>query len=98
MSLHFDRLRRGERWWAAEIVLRAIGLMLLVGCYRLALVAHRMVTAPPPHQATLGEFAICTAIVVTLTSGLAFTLFGPGLFEEVPIPRNSAYFPGKGPL
>ena len=98
MSRHFDRLRRGERWWAAEIVLRTIGLTLFGICYKLGLLAHRIVTTPPPHQATLGEFAVCTAIVVALTGGLALTLFGPGLFEEVPIPRNSAYFPSKRSL
>ena len=95
MSRHLDRLRRGERWWAAEIFLRAIGVTLLGSCYSLGLLAHRMVTTLPSHQATRGEFAICTAIVLALTSGLALTLFGPGLFWEVPIPRNSAYFPSK---
>lgn len=92
MSRHLDRLRRGERWCAAEIVLRMIGLALLGGCYKLGLLAHRMVTTMPPHQATLGEFAICTAIVLALTSGLALTLFGPGLFEQVPIPSRSAWY------
>ena len=95
MSRHLDRLRRGERWLAPEIVLRAIGVTLLGSCYKFGLPAHRMVTTSPPHQATLGEFAICTAIVLALTNGLALTLFGPGLFEEVPFPRNSAYFPSK---
>jgi len=94
MLPHFDRLRRGERWWPAEIALRAVGLMLLGGCFELARLAHRMVTAPPPHQATLGEFAVCAAIVVALISGVALTFFGPGLFEEVAIARNSAVFPG----
>jgi len=98
MLPHFDRLRRGERWWPAEIALRAVGLMLLGGCFELARLAHRMVTAPPPHQATLGEFAVCAAIVVALTGGIAFTFFGPGLLEEVPIARSSAYFAGTRPL
>ncbi len=92
VSRHLDRLRRGERWWAAEIVLRALGLALLAGCYKLGLLVRAMVTTPPPHEATASEFAICAAVVIALTSGLALTLFGPGLFEEVPIPRSSRWY------
>lgn len=92
MSTHLNRLRRGERWWVAEVVLRATGFALLSGCYRLALLAHWMATTPAPHEATLGEFAVCAAIILSLTSGLALTLFGPGLFKEVPIPRGSKWY------
>lgn len=92
MSSHFDRLRRGERWWPAEFVLRGLGAALLGGCYKLAVMAHHLIAAPPPHDATPGEFAICLAVVITLTSGLALTFFGPGLFEEVPIPRSSRWY------
>ena len=92
MSRHLDRLRGGGRWWAAEFVLRIIGLALLGGCYKLGLLAHWTVNTPPPHQATLGEFVICTSIIFTLTSGLSLTLLGLGLFQEVPIPRSSAWY------
>lgn len=89
MSRHLERLRSGERWWAAEFVLRSLGLVLLRGCYKLALLAHRMTTTPPPHQATLGELAICAATFLALTGGLALTFFGAGLFQDVPIPPHS---------
>ena len=92
MSRHLDRLRRGERWWAAEFVLRTLGLALLYGCHQFALVAHRMVTMPPPHQATVGAFAVCLGVVMLLSSGIALTLFGPELFEDVPIPSRSAWY------
>ncbi|MGB7655352.1 MAG: hypothetical protein WBL74_07710 [Novosphingobium sp.] len=92
MPNNLDRLRKGERWWTAEAVLRSFGVLLLAGSYRLGLVAHRWATTPPPHQATLGEFAVCLAIAVCLTSGLALTMFGPKLFEHVPIPARSAYY------
>jgi len=92
MSRHLDRLRRGERSWAAEFALRTLGLALLAGCYQLAFLARRMVTMPPPHQATLGEFAVCLGIVLLLTSGLALTLFGPGLFAVVPIPSRTTWY------
>ena len=92
MSSHFDRLHRGERWWAAEFVLRTAGIALLGGCYKLALLAHRMIAAAPPHEATLGEFAICAAVFLALTSGLALTMEGPGLFRHVPVPSRSAWY------
>jgi hypothetical protein len=85
-SSHFDRLRRGERWWAAEVVLRAAGIGLLDGCYRLALLAHRTLAAPSPHDATLAEFAICAATFLALTAGLALTMEGPGLLRDLPVP------------
>ena len=95
MSGNFDRLRRGERWWAAEVALRASGLILLGACYRAALLAHMLIATQPPHQATPGEFAICAAAFLALTSGLALTFAGPGLLRHVPIPPHSAFFPGR---
>lgn len=89
MSRYLDRLRRGERCWSAEIALRAIGVLLLGGSYRLGLLLHRMVVAPPPHQATPAEFGICAATVLLLASGLACTTEGPGLFRQLPIPSRS---------
>lgn len=92
MSRHLDRLRRGERWWAAEIVLRTLGVLLFGGCYKFALMAHRLITTPPPHPATPGEFAVCAATFFLLVSGLAFTVEGPGLFRHVPIPTRSLWY------
>ena len=97
MSRYLDRLHQGERLWAAEAVLRSIGLMLLAGCHRLALLAQRLMGSPPNHPVTLPEFSLCAAIVVLLSSGLALTLEGPGLLRDVPIPRSSAYFFGNNP-
>lgn len=92
MSSNLGRLRKGARWWTAEVILRGFGVLVLAGSGRLAGLAHRWVTTPPPHPATLGEFAICLATALTLTSGLALTLFGPKLFEHVPIPTRSAMY------
>jgi len=92
MSRNLDRLRKGERWWAAEVVLRSVGVLLLSACYRLGIIAHRWVAAQPLHQATLREFAVCLAIAVCLTSGLALTMFGPKLFEHVPIPKQNPLY------
>ncbi|MEP6869501.1 MAG: hypothetical protein ABJA20_13395 [Novosphingobium sp.] len=95
MSGNLDRLRHGERWWAAEVALRVGGLMLLGACYRAALLAHALITALPQHRATLSEFAVCAATFLSLTGGIALTFAGPGLFRHVPIPAHSAYFPRK---
>jgi hypothetical protein len=92
MAWNPDRLRKGERWWTAEVVLRGLGMLLLAACYRLGIIAHRWVTTPRPHQATLGEFALCLAIAVCLTSGMALTMFGPKLFEHVPIPKKNPLY------
>lgn len=92
MSRNLERLRKGERWWTAEVALRGLGMLVLTACYRLGIVGHRLVTTPPPHQATLGEFAVCLVIVVCLTSGLALTVFGPKLFEHVPIPKGNPLY------
>lgn len=93
MSVNLDRLRQGERWWAAEAVLRGAGLLVLAACYHLGLVAQRLAVAPPLHRVTLPEFALSVAVFFLLTTGLALTVEGPGLFRQVAIPVRSAYFP-----
>lgn len=86
MSGNLDRLRKGERWWAAEVVLRVGGLLLLDACYRAALLAHGLINTPPHHQATPGEFALCAATFLLLTCGLALSFEGRGLFKHIPMP------------
>ena len=93
MSRYLDRLRNGQRCWAAEIALRAGGLVLLGTCYRMAMLAHRLINTAPPHPATPGEFGVCAVVFLLLTSGLALSFVGAGLFRHVPIPAHSAYFP-----
>ena len=95
MSSHLDRLRRGERWWPAELLLRIAGLAFLYGACKLAVLAHHLIMRPPLHEPSLGEFAISAATFLCLTCGLALTVEGPGLFRLVPIPARSAYFPGN---
>ncbi|GAO53576.1 hypothetical protein [Novosphingobium sp. MD-1] len=92
MSRAFDRLRRGERWWAAELVMRSLGVLLLGGAHRASVWAHRIITTPPVHQTTPGELALCAMVFLLLTSGLAFVIEGPGLFRYVPIPSRSLWY------
>lgn len=89
MSSVLDRLRQGQRYWPAEIGLRALGIGLLAACSKVLLLVHQMVTTPPSHQATVAEFGLCAVAFVALTCGLAFTIEGPGLFRWVPIPPRS---------
>lgn len=83
-------LREGKRWWPAELVLRALGLLLLAGCWRLALVAHRTATTPVPHEAGIAELAVSAGVVLLLCSGVTLTFLGPGLFRDVPLPPHFA--------
>lgn len=80
------RLETGERWWAAEIVLRLAGLALLGVCAAAGLWVFRLANLPPPHQGTPLEFAGAAIAVVALSPGLALALEGPRLFRPVPLP------------
>lgn len=91
MSGKLDRLRKGERCWPAELVLRGLGLAALAACWRAALLAHRLITTPPAHPPTVGEFAICAVTVLLLTTGIALTFEGAGLFLEVPFPARNVH-------
>ena len=92
MSQILNRLRRGERSWAAELVLRSLGLLLLAALYSLGTIAHRWTTTWPVHQATAAEFGLCLVMALLLGSGLALSMFGPRLFEHVPIPRGNILY------
>ena len=83
------RLESGERWWAAEVVLRLTGLALLGACTAFGRVVVRLAGHPPPHQATPAEFAVAALAFVCLTSGLALLFEGPGLFRLLPMPPRA---------
>lgn len=89
MFRQIDRLRRGQRWWPAEFVLRGLGVVLLYVSGRLAMLVERMVVAPPLHEPTPSAFAVCAAAFVLLSGGLALTLVGPVLLRHVPVPRRA---------
>lgn len=91
MSGTLDRLRKGERCWPAELVLRGLGLAALTACWRAALFAHRLIVELPAHPPTAGEFAICAVTVLLLTTGIALTFEGAGLFLQVPFPPRNVH-------
>lgn len=84
-------MERGERAWAAEIVLRLSGLGLLGACRFAVMWLVRMVRATPPHQATPGEFTVAAAGFFCLTTGLALLFVGPGLFRLMPRPPRALF-------
>lgn len=79
-------LRRGERWWTAEIAVRGLGLALLGLGWRVARLAGRMATTPAPHPAHAADLAVCALLVVLLCAGIVLVLEGPGLLRDVPLP------------
>lgn len=94
------RLESGERWWAAEIVLRSFGLALLGLCAAASWWLYRLVHQPPPHEARPLEMAVALVVVLGWSLGWSFLVVGPGLFKLVPVPsRSSITFrkDGEGP-
>jgi hypothetical protein len=86
-TMIIGKLRRGERYWPAEIVLRASGLSLLGLCAILARlvvadIQHSLVETPP-------EFLLAALVFAGLTGGLALLLFGPRLFKLMPTPPRA---------
>lgn len=86
MNAILERLERGERWWAAEIVLRSIGLGLLHACALMLRRIFWLVHQPRPHQGAPLEFAVAAIAFACLSAGLALLLEGPGLFRRVDLP------------
>ena len=83
------RMQQGERVWAAEVVLRLTGLVLLGACRLAALWLLRVARAVPQHRTTPAEFAVAMMGFVCLTTGLALTSYGPGLFRLQPRPPRA---------
>ncbi|MBS0475481.1 MAG: hypothetical protein JSR28_10080 [Proteobacteria bacterium] len=92
MAENVERARRGEGWWTREVALRGFGMLLLYACYRSAALSRHLIVLHRPHQATLGEFAACLAVILLLASGLAMTALGSRLFGQVPVPPHSDWY------
>ncbi len=93
------RLESGERWWAAEIALRALGLALLGLCAAAVLWLYRSVHRPPPHDADALEYLAALVSFLGWSLGWSFLVVGPGLFKLVPVPgryRNYVLDPKVG--
>lgn len=86
MGAILRRLETGKRWWAAEAVIRATGLVLLGLCAASARQLYRWVSAPPAHSVAPAEFILAMLAVACWALGTAFLFEGPGLFKLVPVP------------
>jgi hypothetical protein len=85
------RLHRGNRWWAAEFVLRAAGLGIPAVCALMARTLDRLANQPPPHDGTLLEFVLGAVAVVSPWAGLALLFEGPRLFRLMPKPPRALF-------
>ncbi len=86
------RLESGERWWAAEIVIRSAGLGLLALCAVAALWLCRSVHLPPPHEPRLRDYGAALAAFLGWSLGWACLVEGPGLFKLIPVPSRYRRF------
>lgn len=91
MKAIIKRMERGERVWAAELVLRLSGLALLGACRLAVAWLLRAVRTAPPHQATPAEVAVAMVAFVCLTTGLALLFEGPGLLRLLPRPPRALF-------
>ena len=85
MALTMQRLKLGERLWAAELILRAVGVLVLGFSALIARALCRLVNQSPPHPGNPLEFVVAAAACVCLPVGLALSLEGAGLFRLVPL-------------
>ncbi len=86
------RLESGERWWAAEIALRSLGLALLGLCAAAAFWLSDDVRQPQYHEPTPLDFAAALLVFLGWSLGGALLVVGPGLFKLVPVPPRHRRF------
>jgi len=86
------RLESGERWWAAEIVFRLIGLGLLALCAAAALWLYRSAHHPPPHAFSLAEVLAALVAIIAWSLGWCFLVEGPALFKLIDVPPRHRRF------
>jgi hypothetical protein len=91
MNAIMRRLESGERWWAAEVALRAFGLVLLALCTAGTIWLYGSVHLPPAHEANAKELLAGFIAVGGWCLGWSFLVVGPGLFKLVPDPRRRDY-------
>jgi hypothetical protein len=80
------RLKSGERLWAAEFVVRSLGLLTLALCATAVWWTYRSIHSAPGHPATTLEIAGATTAIVGWGLGWALLSEGPGLFQSIEMP------------
>ena len=92
MRQALQRLRSGERWWAADIAIRGVGVLLLGACAASADWLYRTDHRPPTHASGALEVAEALLIVLCWALGWAAVGEGQGLFRLVELPGRYAHF------
>lgn len=93
MDTIMRRLGAPERWWAAELALRALGIALLALCAAAALWLYRLVHMPPPHETNVTELFAALVAVLGWSLGWLLLVVGQGLFTLVPRPGGFTILP-----
>lgn len=86
MDTIMRRLGSGKRWWAAELVLRVLGLTLLGLCAAATLWLYRLIHMPPPHETNVTELLAALVAVLGWSLGWLLLVVGQGLFTLLPRP------------
>lgn len=92
MTRIMRRLESGERWWAAEIVLRFFGLVFLGLCAAAALWLYQSLHQPPPHAPKTLDYVAALVVVLGWSLGWSFLVEGPGLFQLIEVPARYRRF------
>ena len=83
MNTIMRRLQSGERWWAAEAVLRTLGLVSLAMCAGATDWLYGSLHTQPAHQASALELLAGVPVVFGWCMGWPLFLLGKGLFKPV---------------
>lgn len=86
MDAIMRRLQSGERWWAAEAVLRALGLAALALCAGAGAWLYNSLHLAPQHQPSALELLAGALVVLGWCTGWPLLLLGQGLFKPVELP------------
>lgn len=92
MAKILQRLAGNDRWWAAEFVLRSVGLALLGLCIGVSLFLYHSAHQRLEHEPRALEYAGALVVFLSWSSGGALLTVGPGLFERIALPGRYARF------
>ena len=87
------RLRSGEKWPAAELALRSLGLALLALFVGISLLLYHLAHNAPPHEPYVRDYVIACVAFLSWSNGCALLTIGPGLFARVRLPERQARYP-----
>lgn len=87
------RLKTREKWPAAQVALRSLGLALLALCGGITLLLYHLAHEAPPHEPYARDFAVAIIAFLSGSNGSALLIIGPGLFAPVDVPGRQPRYP-----